>query len=75
MEEKAEISSIVRTLFRNCCEEGLVDKNVLKKFRKAATTEVYRDLINSLPVTDAYKDNTAYDYLAPKWKYNVRCSF
>jgi hypothetical protein len=75
MEEKAEISSIVRTLFRNCCEEGLVDKNVLKKFRKAATTEVYRDLINSLPVTDAYKDNTAYDYLPQKWKCNVRCSF
>ena len=75
MEEKAEISSIVSTLFRNCCEEGLVDKNVLKKFRKAATTEVYRDLLNSLPVTDAYKDNTANDYLAPKWKYNVRCSF
>jgi hypothetical protein len=75
MEEKAETSSIVHTLFHKCCEEGLVDKNVLKKFRKAATTEVYRDLIDSLPLTDAYKYDTAYDYLPQKWKCNVRCSF
>jgi hypothetical protein len=76
MDEKAEISSIVHTLFCKCCEEGLVDKGVLKKFRKAATAEVYRDLIDTVPISDTWKDDMTFDYLPQKWKCNVaRSSF
>mmetsp|Transcript_7300 Transcript_7300/g.10607 ORF Transcript_7300/g.10607 Transcript_7300/m.10607 type:complete len:476 (-) Transcript_7300:757-2184(-) len=67
-EEKAEVSAVVRTFFQQCCRDGLVDEAVFKKFRKAASKEVYHDLTGHIP-SDA--DAIMFKDLPREWSFNV----
>ncbi len=72
-EEKAATSTIVHELFRKCCEIGLVDKGVYKKFRKAATEEVYQDLTQGIS-SSATTEAITFDDLPEEWTCNVGCA-
>mmetsp|Transcript_45643 Transcript_45643/g.95812 ORF Transcript_45643/g.95812 Transcript_45643/m.95812 type:complete len:420 (-) Transcript_45643:1064-2323(-) len=51
-----EMEKALRSIFRSCCKDGLVNRQVLKQFQSAVSSEVYhREVVRDAPSYDGVK--------------------
>jgi len=71
---KIERERLLKESFLRCCNDGQVDRDVLKMFRRAASSELYNKLVEKRSIQSgrSHKNSiTIYD-LPPEWSVNVR---
>ena len=67
-----EFKKIVDSVFFMCCNEGLVDDNVIKTFHRVAPHEVYRRSVLSKASPDFEIDETSQTLFLPEeWTRNI----
>lgn len=57
----------IQSVFIKCCEEGLVDSNVLRRLRRVASHDVYRRCV----LEHARKDDSNFLQVPSSWSRNI----
>ncbi len=67
-----EYKKVIESVFSMCCNEGLVDDNVIKTFHRVAPHEVYRQAVLSKASPDFEIDETSQTLFLPEqWTRNI----